>query len=204
MTPAAEADEGNPLAVLRSDEILTARLRLRRPRRRDVGALHAGVLETLPDLIRWLPWAHEGHDRFDTRRYLRNARIARAQRSALEFVLELRETSTLVGASSLHRIEWGRRCCGLGYWIRRSAQGKGYATEAAGALAEHAIRELGLHRVEIHVALDNPASQRVAEKLGFQREGIAREVEFVNGRWVDHVQYSLLRHEITSALGEDP
>lgn len=201
MTLASRPEAGDPLAFFGRDEIRTGRLRLRRPRRRDFAALHEGIVETLPALVRWLPWAHPTHDRGDTRRYLRQARVARTRRSALEFLIELEATSALLGMASLHRIEWLRRCCGLGYWIRHSAQGKGYASEAAGALAEHALRELGLHRVEVYVALDNPASQRVAEKIGFRREGIARETEFVNGRWVDHVQYSLLHHDVVSPDG---
>jgi RimJ/RimL family protein N-acetyltransferase len=55
---------------------------------------------------------------------------------------------------------------------------------------------LGLNRIEAHVAPDNGRSQRVVGKLGFHREGIARGVEFVGGRFIDHIQYSLLRREV--------
>jgi ribosomal-protein-alanine N-acetyltransferase len=56
-----------------------------------------------------------------------------------------------------------------------------------------AFRTGELHRIEAHVALENRASQRVVEKLGFRREGVARQIEYVNGRYLDHVQYSRLR-----------
>ena len=72
----------------------------------------------------------------------------------------------------------------------------GYATEAAGALVEYGFRALRLHRIEAHVAPGNSASQKVVEKLGFQREGIAREFEFVNGRFLDHIQYSAMTWEV--------
>ncbi len=178
---------------LAADELVTRHLRLRPPRRSDTGPLHAGIVETLPDLIKWLPWAREGHTRADTRRYIRGARMALARRSAYEFIIEEIETGDPIGVTSLHRIDWIRRSAGVGYWIRRSRWGRGLATEGVGALIDRGFRVYHLHRLEAHVALENHASQRVVEKLGFEREGVAREVEFVNGRYLDHIQYSLLR-----------
>ena len=68
----------------------------------------------------------------------------------------------------------------------------GIASEAAAAALAHALGGLRLHRVEALVALENKASQRVIEKLGFTREGVAREAEYVDGRYLDHIQYSFL------------
>jgi RimJ/RimL family protein N-acetyltransferase len=69
---------------------------------------------------------------------------------------------------------------------------QGIASEAAAAALSHALGGLRLHRVEALVALENKASQRVIEKLGFTREGVAREAEYVDGRYLDHIQYSYL------------
>lgn len=75
----------------------------------------------------------------------------------------------LVGACGL-----GRRPSGsveLGYWIARPFWGRGYASEASAALVEIA-RTLGLPSLEGSHFIDNPASGRVLEKLGFQSLGI--------------------------------
>jgi RimJ/RimL family protein N-acetyltransferase len=75
----------------------------------------------------------------------------------------------LVGACGL-----GRRPSGaveMGYWIATTYWGRGYATEACAALIEIA-RTLGLASVEGSHFLDNPASARVLEKLGFEPLGI--------------------------------
>jgi ribosomal-protein-serine acetyltransferase len=181
--------------VVFSEELVTERLVLRPPRRGDLAALDAAIAETLDDLVLWLPWAHPGHQRADTRRYLRGARLARVQGTALEFLIAARESGEVIGVVSLHRLDPSRRSAGLGYWVRRSRQGSGFATEAAGAITGEGFRRLGLHRIEAHVATENRRSQRVPEKLGFTREGIAREIELVNGRWLDHVQYSLLARD---------
>ena len=181
--------------------IATERLRLTAPRRGDLDALDEAIAETLPQLVRWLPWAHPLHGKADTRRYIRSARLARSRRAAFEYALWERQGGRLVGIASIHRIDWSRRSAGLGYWVRESAQGRGYATEAAGALVEDAFRRIGLHRIEAHVALENTRSQRVPEKLGFTNEGIARESELIGGHWIDHIQYSLLDRDV---LGPPP
>lgn len=191
---------GDPAA---GAEIGTARLRLRPPRRADLRPLHEAIAETLDELVRWLPWAREDHGRRDTREFVRRARAAWVRRLAFELVIEAPAERRIVGGASLHRIDWMRRSAGLGYWVRRTAQGRGIATEAAGALAEHGFRVYGLHRLEAHVAVGNDASHRVIEKLGFTREGIAREVELIGGEFCDHVQYSLLRRD-RFAAGGDP
>lgn len=175
-----------------AEELRSERLALRPPRRSDLDDLHAAITESLPDLVRWLPWARADHARADSRRYLRAAQGARSARSAFEFAIFARQDDTFLGMGSLHRLDWPRRSCGLGYWIRRGCWGKGYASEAAATLVVHAFESLRLHRVEALVALENTASHRVIEKLGFTREGVARRIERVNGDYLDHVQYSLL------------
>jgi ribosomal-protein-serine acetyltransferase len=179
-------------------ELATERLVLRTPRRGDLADLDLAIHETLDELVRWLPWAQPGHSRADTRRYLRSARIARARRRAIELAIQSRHSGELLGMISLHRIDWLRRSAGMGYWIRRTSWGKGLATEAARAALDLGFNGCGLHRIEVHIAVENRASQRVAEKLGLVREGVARGVEFVNGRYLDHIQYALLRSDVTS------
>jgi RimJ/RimL family protein N-acetyltransferase len=90
------------------------------------------------------------------------------------FLITERTTSdpVIVGACGL-----GRRPSGaveLGYWIGRAHWGKGFATEAGRALIEIA-RTLKLPRLEASHFLDNPASGRVLEKLGFQPTGLSAE-----------------------------
>jgi ribosomal-protein-serine acetyltransferase len=184
---------------LAPNELASERLLLRAPRRGDASLLHDAIEETLGELVPWLPWARPEHTRTDTRRYLRAARGAWARRSSFEFVLEERATGRILGMTSLHRIDWTRRCAGIGYWVRRSAWSRGFASEAAEAALAHAFDALLLHRIEALVALANKPSQRVVEKLGFTREGVAREAEFIDGRFLDHFQYSLLASDARSS-----
>ncbi|MEE8558649.1 MAG: GNAT family N-acetyltransferase [Myxococcota bacterium] len=175
--------------------LATERLRLRPLRRSDLDALFQAVQETLPELVRWLPWAHPDYGRGDARRFIRQARLARVRNVTYESAIVDLEDH-LVGIMGLHRLDWSRRSAGLGYWIRQSAWGHGYATEAGSRTIEHGFQALGLNRIEAHAALQNHASQRVLEKIGFRREGVARGLEALAGRYVDHVQYGLLRDDV--------
>ena len=173
-------------------QLKTERLILRPPARSDLNSLHDAVRDTLDDLLPWLPWAHRDHSRSDSRRYIKSTLLARGRRSAFEFVIEHRDNGEFVGMASLHRVDWARRSAGLGYWVQRGSWGQGYATEAARALISFGFDNMQLYRIEAHVALPNAGSHRVAVKLGFTREGIARGSELIDSVFVDHVQYGLL------------
>jgi ribosomal-protein-serine acetyltransferase len=83
----------------------------------------------------------------------------------------------------------------LGYWLGEEYQGKGLVTAACRALVEHAFGELGLNRVVISCATENEKSCAIPERLGFRREGIERQAEWLYDHFVDHVTYSALASE---------
>ncbi|MGL5850946.1 MAG: GNAT family N-acetyltransferase [Phycicoccus sp.] len=83
----------------------------------------------------------------------------------------------------------------LGYCFDDAAWGRGYATEAAGALLQWAFDTLDLNRVQAETDTRNIASARVLEKLGFIREGTLREDCVVDGDVSDSWVYGLLRRE---------
>ena len=100
------------------------------------------------------------------------AYLARARDPLLPCLLIFERTDgppQLIGESGLARRPSGS--VELGYWIARSHWGRGYATEACAALVDIA-RTLGLSSLEGSYFLDNPASARVLEKLGFETLGI--------------------------------
>lgn len=81
------------------------------------------------------------------------------------------------------------RSANVGYWVDSARNGKGLATRALAAGIEIAFGELGLHRLEAGALVDNIASQRVLEKNGFERIGVARRYLLIAGAWRDHVLY---------------
>jgi ribosomal-protein-alanine N-acetyltransferase len=83
----------------------------------------------------------------------------------------------------------------LGYWIAVDAWGKGYATEAATALCDLAFMELAVHRMQARHLVRNPASGRVMQKLGMQREGTLRGAVRKWDVFEDLALYSVLAPE---------
>lgn len=73
--------------------------------------------------------------------------------------------------------------------------GRGIATEAVQLVLEFGFQTLNIHRIEAYVAPQNLASVRVLEKSGFIREGLLRQLLFINGVWVDHYMYAILQND---------
>jgi RimJ/RimL family protein N-acetyltransferase len=85
----------------------------------------------------------------------------------------------------------------IGYWCAPEARGRGILTRALRVLCRYGFDELGLERLELITDPDNRASQRVAEKVGFQREGVLRShLRHPDGRRRDSVMFSLLPGEL--------
>lgn len=106
-----------------------------------------------------------------------------------------REDDRVIGTCTLFAITLPHKRAELGFAIERSQWGRGYASEAAGAIVRYAFDAMDLHRIEADVDPRNPASIRTLERLGFQREGYARERYHLNGEIQDALLYGLLRSE---------
>lgn len=98
----------------------------------------------------------------------------------------------LIGACGLNdvKVEHGRG--ELGYWLLPEHWGRGIATECVGAMLEHAFGALALHRVGADVDVDNHASRRLLERLGFRLEGVRRDYERKGAAHIDLMHYARL------------
>lgn len=123
----------------------------------------------------------------------------RARTSGRGLIRAVEASGQLVGALDLKRTDWVARVTEIGYWTARNARGQGFTTEAVRALAHWVLQDLDFARVELRVATGNAASQRVAEKAGFAREGVARSAGYVHAGRVDLVIYSLIQADLQPA-----
>jgi RimJ/RimL family protein N-acetyltransferase len=89
----------------------------------------------------------------------------------------------------------------IGYWLLPEARGKGLATRAVLLLSRWALRELALERLGLLAEASNERSQQVAERSGFQREGVLRSYVEIDERRADYASFSLLPTDL--ALHED-
>jgi len=81
---------------------------------------------------------------------------------------------------------------GIGYWVAADRNGRGLGSAAVRGIVLYAFGELGLHRLEAATLIDNHASQRVLEKNGFERIGLAPRYLRIAGAWRDHFLFQRL------------
>lgn len=151
--------------------ILTERLLLEPVTPEHVPEMWAATERSLPELLPWMPWAQKASEA-NSREFAERA--ADDWAAGRDYVFAVMEAGEYIGGIGLHsyRLEGIGE---LGYWIRTDRAGNGFTTEAGGALVILAFETVGLYRLELRTGVENRASQRVAEKLGFTREGTMRK-----------------------------
>ena len=130
------------------------------------------VIESIEELSKYETWCHPGYTWEEAAKYVNWWRHAWANQSAFYFAVEENTTGEFLGSCGLSDYLSEHRRAGLGFWIRTSRTGQGFATEAAQLVGKLGFEDLGLQRIEIETAVDNFASRRVAEKLGCKFEGV--------------------------------
>lgn len=155
---------------LATETVRTERLLLRPPGAGDVDAITRACQD--PGNQRWLstlpsPYTREAAVEFVTGIAARG----RAEGTDLSFALQA--DGELVGMCGLHALTTGRLGPEIGYWTAPWARRRGYAAEAAAALAGWAL-DRGAPRVHLFTDVANDASQAVARRAGFTEEGVVR------------------------------
>ena len=102
----------------------------------------------------------------------------------------------VLGALGMSNFDWADMKGEIGYWMAPEARRRGIGARATRLLAEWAVTTLGLERLELLANPRNEASQRLAERAGFTREGVLRKYRRRHGVREDLVMYSLLAEDI--------
>jgi ribosomal-protein-serine acetyltransferase len=155
----------------------------------DARELHALIERNRARLARWIHWAHEQMPQ-DTRAFIARAGAMERDGSGLSRgVLAGGRLAGVVGIT----VDRANRSAAIGYWLDEASEGKGVMTAAVATLADDGFQRYRLVRMEIRADVDNRASRAVAERLGFQLEGVMRQgYRVVGDRYSDDAVYSLL------------
>ena len=160
----------------------------------DVDALVESCNEL--EIARYLDLIPSPYTPADAKTYLDACRQGWREGSSSNFAILLDERP--VGSIGLRIVDPENGVAEAGYWVRSEARGRGVASRALRLLSAWALRERSIERLQLRAATVNPASQRVAEKAGFTREGVLRSAHY-NARLeqrVDWAMYSLLPDEL--------
>ncbi|RAV33466.1 GNAT family N-acetyltransferase [Corynebacterium heidelbergense] len=180
------------------------RVRLRPLRRSDGGAwcaLRRGDMERLRPVEPTVAgdWA-EFHSPPTWRRMCASLRATAVRGALIPAVIEV--DGRFAGQLTLGNIQHGVvSSCWIGYWVYSAVGGAGVATAAVALGTDHAVGQVGLHRVEATVMEGNHASRRVLERTGFRVEGRLQRNLHINGRWQDHLLVAQTAEETGLAHG---
>ena len=181
--------------------VRTDRLRLRPLREDDVPALLS--YHSDPEVHRYLPMGPMDAEAVAARLSHGNWSGSTLEEEGGVLVLgtELASTGELIGDVMLLWSSAKDRCGEIGYVFHPDHGGNGYATEAAHAVLRLAFDELDLHRVIARIDARNTASLGVATRLGMRKEAHLVESHWEKDRWVDEVDFALLRAEWKPGAG---
>jgi ribosomal-protein-serine acetyltransferase len=163
----------------------------------DAAALACLVQQNIDHFQAFLPAVVQMSTVEEAARHLDMRIQAAAEGEMLEW--HIFEHQVLCGAVRVKDIDQTDRSAALGYFIGERFQGKGIVTLSVAAVIEYCFYHLELNRIELRCAAANLASMRVADRLGFSREGVLRQAECLDGAFVDNHVYGLLRSDSQGA-----
>jgi ribosomal-protein-serine acetyltransferase len=144
-------------------------------------------------LREWLPWVDHMRSVDDFRKYINGSKQRFANHVEIGYVIMANHH--MIGRLGLYNIDQTNKSASIGYWLDKQWLGKGIITRCSKAVIDEGFNHLHLNRIEIRAAVENYKSQAIPERLGFKKEGIIRQGEFVNNQFIDLYVYSLLKEE---------
>lgn len=146
-------------------------------------------------LREWLPWVEDVRSTEDTKAFIRSALRHYVDNGSWNCGIWYH--GQLAGVVSFHPIDWTNRSTSLGYWLGQSFEGKGLMTRAVRVAVNHAFRDLKLNRVEIRCAAGNDRSCAIPERLGFKKEGVLEQSQWLYTKYVDLIIYGMVKDRWT-------
>lgn len=159
----------------------------------DAPKLYRLIQENRGHLKAWLGWLDSVNSLQDTKHYIKVIQSKMVEGHGFQSSIWVRDE--LAGQIGFHNYSRQNRSVSIGYWLGKKHEKKGLAIRATEAFMEYAFNQWDIHRVEIRCATENHRSQQIPKKLGFQEEGIQREVEWLYDHYVDHRVYGMLQRD---------
>lgn len=176
----AKAQPTTPTLIVLPAELRGPRIVVRPYQADDAEAVFTAIDESRDHLRPWMPWVDHHGTVDDTRDYCIRSAAKWMLRSDLPLGIFTIEDGRYLGGTGLHGVDWALRSFEIGYWLRVSAEGHGFMTEAVNLLTSFALVELRANRVEIFCDATNTRSRAVAERCGFVQEGRLRNARLDN------------------------
>ncbi len=188
--------EIDPLRIELPEQLVGERVLLRPWRESDAIGLWEAIDSSRESLGEWMPWVVDYRTPDDAAPLIRRMRSWWLMRQDLVVGIFDKGSGQVLGGSGLHRIDWRIRRFEIGYWLRDSAVGHGYVTEAVRVLTRFAFEQLEANRVEIRMDPQNTRSRAIPVRLAYVYEGRLRQsIPDVHGAPRDADVFALTRHD---------
>jgi RimJ/RimL family protein N-acetyltransferase len=162
----------NPSLITLFDELRGERVFVRPYREEDAPALQEGVEESREHIRQWLPFSYDHKTVEESLIWINEQRAQWILRKNMNCGIFDIATGRFLGGAGLMVRNWDIPYLEIGYWLRASAEGNGYMTEAVRLLTSYALEELGAKRVEIRCDERNVRSANVARRLKYTEEAL--------------------------------
>ena len=187
------AEKVEPSLIPLFDELKGERIIVRPYREEDAAALQESVVESRDHIRPWLPFADEHQTVDESRIWINGQRAQWILRKNMNCCVIDAATGRYLGGIGLMVLSWDIPSFEIGYWLRKSAQGHGYMTEAVRLLTNFAFDKLEAKRVMIQCDERNTHSANVARRLGYVQEGRLRnEFQTPSGEASNTLVFSLI------------
>ncbi|MDP4144946.1 MAG: GNAT family protein [Bacillota bacterium] len=173
--------------------IINDDIELKLPNELDAEELYKLIDNSREHLSRWLPWIKATNSIDTIASFIKGSQEQYV--SNLGFKAIIMYKGSFAGLIGYHSIDWNRKSTSIGYWLGEEFQGKGIMTKALETLIQYTFNTLKLNKIEIQVAEENYKSKALPKKFGFKEEGIIRDAEWLNGKYVNHILFGLLKSE---------
>jgi RimJ/RimL family protein N-acetyltransferase len=163
-----------PLRLEIPNQIATDRLLLRGPQQGDGMVIFPAIQQSFAELKLWMPWATNEYAVADAEDWCLRAAARFLTRDEAAYLIFNRDDSSHIGTVSVFTKGWDIPKFEIGYWLASRATGHCFMTEAVNAVTEMTFISLQARRIEIRTDMRNTRSRRVAERVGYQLEGILK------------------------------
>ncbi|WP_102401783.1 GNAT family N-acetyltransferase [Haloimpatiens massiliensis] len=168
-------------------------IELKLPNKQDAERFYKLIDNSREHLKRWLPWVIETKSVDDIMSFIEEAQRQYVSDEGFKAIIIFK--GKFAGLIGYYNVDKSRGAVSIGYWLGQEYQGKGIMTKALKVFLDYGFKEMELNKIEITIAEENLKSRALPKKYGFTEEGIIRDAEWLNDRYVNHILYGLLKRE---------
>ncbi|MCY2685635.1 GNAT family N-acetyltransferase [Salinimicrobium sp. TH3] len=172
--------------------LTTSRLNLRQITGDDLENIYKGLSH--PEVIKYYGVNYKTLDA--TREQLEWYEELERSQTGIWWAITLAEDNEFCGAIGFNNRSREHKKAELGFWLLPKYWSRGFVQESMEVVLDHAFQKLDLHRIEAFVETENISSQNALEKQHFKQEGIMRDSEIKNGRFISVAVYAKLKSDL--------